>query len=136
MIVAIVLALVVVGIIFYIISENVYNKSRGDLENKYQNLVSLLLLTNARLRLLKKRNNILVIGLLELSGKTFFTIKEIQKNFDMDVVSIVYSIKDNPTYKDFDLRFLYSESICLTDPKFVLSSINQRIKEFLISQHI
>lgn len=136
MIVAIVLALVVVGIIFYIISENVYNKSRGDLENKYQNFVSLLLLTNARLRLLKKRNNILVLGLLELSGKTFFTIKEIQKNSDMDVVSIVYSIKDNPTYKDFDLRFLYSESICLNDPKFVLSSINQRIKEFLIFQHI
>lgn len=79
MIVAIVLALVVVGIIFYIISENVYIKSRGDLENKYQNLVSLLLLTNARLRLLKKRNNILVLGLLELSGKTFFTIKKIQK---------------------------------------------------------
>jgi hypothetical protein len=136
MIVAIALALVVVGIIFYIISENVYNKSRGNLVNKYQNLVSLLLLTNARLRLLKKSNNILVLGLLELSGKTFFTIKEIQKNSDVDVVPIVYSIKDNPTYKDFDLRFLYSESICLNDPKFVLSSINQRIKEFLISQHI
>jgi hypothetical protein len=51
-------------------------------------------------------------------------------------IVIIIPKKVNSTYKDFDLRFLYSESICLNDPEFVLSSINQRIKEFLISKHI
>lgn len=103
---------------------------------KYQSLISFICSTHHRIRLLKKETNILVLDFASMGGKTLLTIKENPNGGGGDVVSIVYSIKDNPTYKDFDLRFLYSESICLNDPKFVLSSINQRIKEFLISQHI
>lgn len=136
MLFALVFSFVFVGVIFYIITQNLYNKSRGDLDNKYQNLVSLLLLTNARISLLKKDSNILVLGEIELSGKTFFTIKESRKNSDLDVVSIVYSIKDNPTCKDFDLRFVFSQHQSLFDPEFVLSSISQKIKEYLILKHL
>lgn len=114
---------------------NVYNKSRGDLELKYSSLVSLLLSTHERIRLLKKDSNIVVLGVVSMGGKTLFTIKERPKDGGGDEVSIVYSIKDNPTCKDFDLRFVFSEHQCLYDPELVLKSINQRIKEYLIMQY-
>lgn len=111
---------------------NVYDKSRGDLELKYSGLVSLLLSTHDRIRLLKKDSNIVVLGVVSMGGKTLFTIKERPKDGGGDEVSIVYSIKDNPSCKDFDLRFVFSEHKCLADPEFVLMSINEKIKEHLI----
>lgn len=114
---------------------NVYDKSRGDLELKYSSLVSLLLSTHARIRLLKKNSNIVVLGEVSMGGKTLFTIKERPKDGGGYEVSIIYSIKDNPTYKYFDLRFFYSEHKCLADPEFFLRSINQKIKEHLMAQY-
>ena len=64
-----------------------------------------------------------------------FTIKERPKDGGGDEVLIVYSIKDNPTCKDFDLRFVFSEQQSLYNPELVLKSINQKIKEYLIEQH-
>jgi hypothetical protein len=98
-------------------------------------LVSLLLSTHERIRLLKKDSNIVVLGLVSMGGKTLFTIKERPKDGGGDEVSIVYSIKDNPTCKDFDLRFVFSEQLSLYNPELVLKSINQKIKEYLIEQH-
>ena len=103
---------------------------------KYHRFVSLLLSTNDHIGFLKKNNNHLILRIISVGGEVLLSIKETIKEGESDIVSIVYSIKDNPTYKDFDLRFLYSGSICLNDPEFVVSSINQRIKEFLISQLI
>lgn len=125
---------IVVSIVFYMMRGNVYDKLRGDLEMKYQSLVSLLLSTHDRIRLLKKDSNILILGVVSVGGKTLFTIKERPKDGGGDEVSVVYSIKDNPTCKDFDLRFVFSESQTLYNPEFVLSSINQKIKEYLISK--
>ena len=136
MVVTIVLVFVVVSIVFYMMRGNVYDKLRGDLEMKYQSLVSLLLSTHDRIRILKKDSNILILGVVSVGGKTLFTIKERPKDGGGDEVSIVYSIKDNPTCKDFDLRFVFSEHQSLHNPEFVLSSINQKIKEYLISKHL
>jgi hypothetical protein len=131
----IIISVIIIGVVLYMMGGNVYDKSRGDLELKYSSLVSLLLSTHDRIRLLKKDSNIVVLGVVSMGGKTLFTIKERPKDGGGDEVSIVYTIKDNPTCKDFDLRFVYSEHKCLADPEFVLSSINQKIKEYLIMQH-
>lgn len=128
----IIISVIIIGVVLYMMGGNVYDKSRGDLELKYSSLVSLLLSTHDRIRLIKKDSNIVVLGVVSMGGKTLFTIKERPKDGGGDEVSIVYSIKDNPTCKDFDLRFVYSESKCLADPEFVLMSINQKIKEHLI----
>lgn len=114
---------------------NVYDKSRGCLELKYSGLVSLILSTHDRIRLLKKGSNILVLGVVSMGGKTLFTIKERPKDDGGDEVSIVYSIKENPSCKDFYLQFVFSEHLSLYDPKLVLSAINQKIKEYLITQY-
>lgn len=71
----IILTIIVVAIVFYMMGGNVYDKSRGDLEIKYQSLVSLLLSTHDRIRLLKKGSNILLLGVVSMGGKTLFTIK-------------------------------------------------------------
>lgn len=128
----VIISVIVIATVLYMMGGNVYNKSRGDLELKYSGLVSLLLSTHDRIHLLKKDSNILVLGIISMGGKTMFTIKESPKDRGGDDVSIVYSIKDNPTCKDFDLRFLFSEQLSLYDPELVLSSINQKIKEHLI----
>lgn len=128
----IIISVIIIAIVLYMMGGNVYDKSRGDLELKYSSLVSLLLSTHDRIRLLKKDSNIVVLGVVSMGGKTLFTIKERPKDGGGDEVSIVYSIKDNPTCKDFDLRFVFSEHKCLADPEFVLMSINQKIKEHLI----
>lgn len=128
----IIISVIIIGVVLYMMGGNVYDKSRGDLELKYSGLVSLLLSTHDRIRLLKKDSNILVLGVVSMGGKTLFTIKERPKDGGGDEVSIVYSIKDNPTCKDFDLRFIFSEHQSLFKPEFVLSSINEKIKEHLI----
>jgi hypothetical protein len=131
----IIISVIIIGVVLYMMGGNVYDKSRGDLELKYSSLVSLLLSTHDRIRQLKKDSNIIVLGVVSMGGKTLFTIKERPKDGGGDEVSILYSIKDNPTCKDFDLRFVFSEQLCLYDPELVLKSINQKIKEYLITQH-
>ena len=131
----IIILVIVIAIVLYMMGGNVYDKSRGDLELKYNSLVSLILSSHDRIRLLKKDSNILVLGVVSMGGKTLFTIKERPKDGGGDEVSIIYSIKDNPTCKDFDLRHVFSEHQCLNNPDFVLMSINQKIKEYLITQY-
>jgi hypothetical protein len=131
----IIISAIVIAIVLYKMFYNFYDRSRSNLEVKYSSLISLLLSTHDRICLLKKESNLVVLGVLSKGGKTLFTIKERPKDGGGGEVSIVYSIKDNPTCKDFDLRFIFSEQLSLHDPQLVLMSINQKIKEYLITQH-
>ena len=133
----IIISLIIFGVVLYMMRSNVYDKSRGDLELKYSRLVSLLLSTHDGIRLLKKDDNVVVLGgerrMYRGRIRTLVTIKEKRKVGGGDEVLIVYSIKGDPTCKDFDFRFLFSIQQALHDPDFVLMSINQKKKEHLIN---
>jgi hypothetical protein len=131
-----IISVLAIGGILYKLGGNVYNKSRGELELKYHSLVSHLLSTHDRIRIIEKTNNLLVIGVVSMGGKTLFTIKERPKEGGGDEVSITYSIKDNPTTNDFDLRFVFSEQQCISEPEFVLRKINQRINQYISTHNI
>ena len=131
----IILLIVAIAVaLFYAWGNNEYNKTREDLEMKYSSLVSQLLSSHERIRILTKKNNMLVIGVVSMGGKTLFTIKEQPNGEKIDEVSIVYSIKDSPIVKNFDLSFVFSEQQCLYDFRNVLKKINERIKDDIISK--
>jgi hypothetical protein len=130
-----IMVLIGIAMFLYFLGGQVYNKSRVELDLKYPRLVAILLSSDDRIRVIKKSSNVLVIGVVSMGGKTLFTIKERPKEDGGDEVLITYSIKDNPTTKDFDLRYVFSEQKCINDPEYVLTSINQSIKDYLVSNN-
>lgn len=130
-----IIVLLVVAFFLYYLGGQVYDKSRVELDLKYHRLVAILLSSHERIRVIKKSSNVLVIGVVSMGGKTLFTIKERPKDGGGDEVLITYSIKDNPTTKDFDLRFVFSEHKCINDPEYVFSAISQGIKDYLVSNN-
>lgn len=131
-----VVILIISAIILYYLGGKVYDKSRVELDLKYRRLVAILLSSHEKIRVIKKSNNLLVIGVVSMGGKTLFTIKERPKEGGGDEVSITYSIKDNPTTKDFDLRLVFSEQKCVSEPEHVWGLINEKIKDYLLSNNL
>jgi len=133
--VIVIIVLLVIAFFLYYLGGQVYDKSRVELDLKYPRLVAILLSSHDRIRVIRKSSNILVIGVVSMGGKTLFTINERPKDGGGDEVLITYSIKDNPTTKDFDLRFVFSEHKCINDPEYVFSTINQGIKDYLVANN-
>lgn len=114
------LVLIILGLLFVVGGKNI-DEQVPPLDLKYSKLVSLL--NSTRGSILDKRNNLLVIGVKTYGGETLFTIKETVSQ----EVSIVYSIKNNPTCADFELRYIFSQASCLHNPGNVVEKINQDI---------
>lgn len=130
MVITIVLLVILVIFLLYLYGGAQHDKSVPALDKKYYLLISQIMSSHDRYRILLNQNNHLVIGVASEGGKTLFTIKETANN----KVSIVYSIKDNPITSDFDLRFEFSQLTCLNDPGAVLLTIGKRIENHIFQE--
>ena len=61
---------------------------------------------------------------------------KIQKVFFVMILKNVNLILNSHTSKESDLRFVFNDHQILYNPEVVISSINQKIKEYLISKHL